>query len=82
MDVEPGVPQRKVLLKVLERLGEVQLVARRLVSPLLLPVAEPQVLVLQVEVQQALVPRFRLPLQLKPVSVPRVWQRVAWESQV
>ena len=80
MDVEPGVPQRKDLLKVLGRLGEVPLAARRLVSPLLLPVAEPQVLVLQVEVQPALVLRF--PLQLKPVSVPRVWQRVAWESQV
>jgi hypothetical protein len=41
--VEPGVPQRKDLLKVLGRLGEVPLVARRLVSPLLLPVAELQV---------------------------------------
>ena len=71
VDVEPGVPQRKVLLKVLERLGEVQLVARRLVFPLLLPVSEPQVLVQQAEVQLALVPQF--PLLLKPVSVPPVW---------
>jgi hypothetical protein len=78
--VEQGVPQRKDLLKVLGRLGEVPLAARRLVSPLLLPVAEPLVLVQQVEVQQALVLRF--PLQLKLVSVPRVWQPVAWESQV
>jgi hypothetical protein len=80
VDVEPGVPQRKVLLKVLGRLGEVPLVARRRVSLLHLPVAEPQVLVLQVEVQLALVLRF--PLQLKPVSVPRAWQPVAWASQV
>ncbi len=80
MDVEPGVPQRKVLLKVLERLGEVQLVARRLVSPLLLPVSEPRVLLRQVEVQRALA--LRLPLLLKPVSEPRVWQLVGWASQV
>ena len=80
MDVEPGVPQRKVLRKVLERLGEVQLVARRLVSPLLLPVAEPQVLVRQVEVLRTLALRF--PHLLKPVSVPRVWQLVGWASQV
>jgi hypothetical protein len=80
VDVEPGVPQRKDLLQVLERLGEVQLVARRLVSQLLLPVAEPQVLMQQVEVQLALVLRF--PPLLKPVSVPRVWQPVGWASQV
>ena len=49
VDVEPGVPQRKDLLKVLERLGEVQLDARRLVFPLLLLVAEPQVLVVEVD---------------------------------
>jgi hypothetical protein len=80
VDVEPGVPQQKDPQKVLERLGEVPRGARRRVSLLHLLVAEPQVLGQQVEGQQALVLRF--PLQLKPVSVPRVWQPVAWESQV
>jgi hypothetical protein len=80
VDVEPGVPQRKDPRKVLERLAEVPRGARRRVSLLHLPVAEPQVLVLQVEVQLALV--LRIPLQLKPVSVPRVLRPVAWASQV
>jgi hypothetical protein len=53
VDVEPGVPQPKDPRKVLERLAEVPRGARRRVSPLHLLVAEPQVLVQQVEGQQA-----------------------------
>jgi hypothetical protein len=80
VDVEPGVPQPKDPRKVLERLAEVPRGARRRVSPLHLLVAEPQVLVQQVEGQQA---SALLSLLLsKPISVPQVWQPAAWASQV
>jgi len=83
---EPGVPQRKDLPEVWERLAEEPLVARRQVSPLLLlfpkpQVAEPQVLVPQGEVQQQAL-ALQFPLLMKPASVPRVWQPVAWVLQV
>lgn len=80
VDVEPDVPQRKDLLKVLERPSEVPRGARQLFSPLLPPVAAQLVLVQQVELQQALALPF--PLQMRLVSVPLVWELAALASQM